>query len=214
MKIKGVIKNLKKLKSDNSKNIPRNFSGAVAGSVGSVQFQIVPCSSLYLFSRSIGPLQCLINVNYRVLICYTCHFQSGSLFFILASSVCKSLQCLISTLTQGGKGDHLFRLTCSVVLWGGRDTANNHHWHVWGVLAVYGPHWICQSLKQHMLPGSTLLRLQDALQGDCLKWALHFVHFPVLSCSGSRVLHKGTDSVGQVFCALPRSQQLRRPGAW
>ena len=25
------------------------------GSVGSVQFQIVPCSSLYLFSRSIGP---------------------------------------------------------------------------------------------------------------------------------------------------------------
>ena len=39
------------------------------GSVESVQFQIVPCSSLYLFSRSIGPLQCLVNVNYRVLIC-------------------------------------------------------------------------------------------------------------------------------------------------
>ena len=31
--------------------------------------------------------------------------------FILASSVCKSLQCLISTLTQGGEGGHLFRLT-------------------------------------------------------------------------------------------------------
>ena len=49
MKIKGVIKNLiflKKLKSDNSKNISRNFSGAVEGSVESVQFQIVPCSSL------------------------------------------------------------------------------------------------------------------------------------------------------------------------
>ena len=48
MKIKGVIKNvnLKKLKSDNSKNISRNFSGAVVGSVGSVQFQIVPCSTL------------------------------------------------------------------------------------------------------------------------------------------------------------------------
>ena len=55
MKIKGVIKNLKILKSDNSKNISRKFSGAVGGSVGSVQFQIVPCSSLYLFSRSIGP---------------------------------------------------------------------------------------------------------------------------------------------------------------
>ena len=51
------------------------------GSVGSVQFQIVPCSSLY-FSRSVGPFQCLVNVNYRVLICCTCHFQSRSLFFV------------------------------------------------------------------------------------------------------------------------------------
>ena len=40
MKIKGVIKdlNLKQLKSDNSKNISRNFSGTVVHSVGSVQF--------------------------------------------------------------------------------------------------------------------------------------------------------------------------------
>ena len=38
MKIKGVIKNIKikKIKNDNSKNISRNFSGAVVGSVGSV----------------------------------------------------------------------------------------------------------------------------------------------------------------------------------
>ena len=28
------------------------------------------------------------------------------------------------------------------------------------------------------------------------------------SGSGSRVLHKGTDSVGPAFCALPRSEQL------
>ena len=45
-------------------------------SVWSLQFQIVPCSSLYFFSRSTGPFQCLINVNYRVLICCTCHLQS------------------------------------------------------------------------------------------------------------------------------------------
>ena len=44
MKIKGVIKNLiKKIKNDNSKNISRNFSRAVEGSVRPVQFQIVPC---------------------------------------------------------------------------------------------------------------------------------------------------------------------------
>ena len=46
-----------------------------------------------------------------------------SSLFILAYAVCKSLQCLNSTLTQGGKGAHLFRLTCSVVLWEGRKNA-------------------------------------------------------------------------------------------
>ena len=42
------------------------------------------------------------------------------------------------------------------------------------------------------------------------------MHFPGLcrSGSGSWVLHKGTDSVGSAFCALPRSKQLRWPGTW
>ena len=31
---------------------------------------------------------------------------------------------------------------------------------------------------------------------------------------GSQVLCQGIDSAGHVFCALPRSEQLRRPGAW
>jgi len=88
MKIKGVIKNLKKLKCDDSKNVSRHFSGAVVGSVRSVQFQIVPSSSLYLFSRSIGPLQCLVNLNYRVLIYCTCHFQSSSLLFVYFGLLC------------------------------------------------------------------------------------------------------------------------------
>ena len=83
--------------------------------MGSVQFQIVPCSSLYFFLRSIGPFQCSL-----------CQLQDFSLshlslpkwlpLFILASSVCKSLQCLISALTQGSEGGHLFRLTCSAML--------------------------------------------------------------------------------------------------
>ena len=52
--------------------------------------------------------------------------------------------------------------------------------------------------------------------GNCLRQALGCVHFPGLSHSGSgsQVLHKGTDSVGPTFCALPRSEQLRWPGAW
>ena len=52
--------------------------------------------------------------------------------------------------------------------------------------------------------------------GNCLIWALVCMHFPGLrrSGSGSWVLHKGTDLVGPVFCAIHRSEQLRRPGAW
>ena len=63
---------------------------------------------------------------------------------------------------------------------------------------------------------SILLRLQVALEGKCLKQALGCMHFLDLSHSGSgsQVLHKGTDLVGPEFCALPRSEQLRQPGAW
>ena len=66
-------------------------------------------------------------------------------------------------------------------------------------------------LKTCVLSRSTLLKLQVVLQGYCLKLALGCVHFPGLSCSGSgsQVLLKGTDSVGSVFGALPRSEQLR-----
>ena len=139
-----------------------------------------------------------------------------SSLLILASSVCKSLQCLISTLTQGGEGGPLFRLTCSVVLWGGRNTANKYHWRVWGVLAVSGPHWVCCCSQVCVLSLSMLLSLQVALQRNCLRQALGCMHFPGLSHSGlgSQVLHKGTDLVGHTFCAFPRSENLRRPGAW
>ena len=67
-----------------------------------------------------------------------------------------------------------------------------------------------------VLSQSTLLRLQVALQGNYVKWALGCMHFPGLSHSrsGFWVLHKGTASVVPAFCALPRSEQLRRPGTW
>ena len=69
-----------------------------------------------------------------------------------------------------------------------------------------GPHVVFPH-SGHVFSWSTLLSLQLALQGNCLKWALGCVHFPGVSCSGSgsQVLHKGTDSVGPAFCALPSS---------
>ena len=80
---------------------------------------------------------------------------------------------------------------------------------VWGTLGL-------PPLMACVLSQSTLLRLQVALQANCLKWALGCMHFPGLSRSGSGspVLHKGADSVGPAFCAFPRSEQPRRPGAW
>ena len=60
------------------KNVSRNFSGAVVGcGVSSVSdrslFQLVLVLKVY----RLPPV--LSQVNYRVLICGTCHFQSGSL---------------------------------------------------------------------------------------------------------------------------------------
>ena len=128
---------------------------------------------------------------------------------VLASSICWSLQCLISTLTQGGGGGHFRRLTCSIVLWGEKNAVNKYHWRV---LAVSRPHWVCPHswcvcfLSLHC-SGFRLL---------CRERFLGCVYFPGLSCSGSnsRVLHKGAHSVGSVFCSLPRSEQFRRPGTW
>ena len=117
-------------------------------------------------------------------------------------------QYLTSTLAQEGEVVHLFWFTCSIVLQGGRNTANKYHWHVWATLGL-PPLMVC------VLSQSTLLSLQVALQGNCLKRALGCVHFPGQSHSGSGswILHKGAYSVGLAFCALPRFEQLRRPGA-
>ena len=180
--------------------------------MGSVQFQIVPCSSLY-FSRSISPFQCSL--------CYLQGFNllhlplpKQFLLFILAFSVCWSLQCLISILTQEGEGGHLFRLTCSVVLQGGRNPADKHHWHVWGVLAVPGPHWVCSCSRRVGFPGlhhsgSRLLcrgPVQSGPQAACPS------QVPATQCRFSGP-PQGADSSGHVCCARPRSEQLRRPGA-
>ena len=76
-----------------------------------------------------------------------------------------------------------FRLTFSVVLWEGRNTANKYHWHVWGVLPVFQPQWACPS-SQH-------------------------VCFPSLHCSGCRLLCWELSEVGPGLRALPSSKPLR-----
>ena len=97
--------------------------------------------------------------------------------FILASSVCKSLQCLISALTQRVESGHLFRLTCSAVLWGGRKTTNKYHWRVWGVLAVFQPHWVCPRSRCVCFHGLHFSGSRLLCQ-NCLRRALDCVRLP------------------------------------
>ena len=125
---------------------------------GSVQFQIVPCSSLY-FSRFVGPFQSSQTVKLQGFNLLHLSLPKWIPLFILASSVCRSLQCLISALTQGGEGGYLFRLIYSVVLWGGRNTANKYHWHVWGRSQCLGHTGFVPSHRECVLSQSTVLRL-------------------------------------------------------
>ena len=146
----------------------RNFSGAVVGSVGSVKFQIVPCFSLYLFSGSIGPLHCLANTGfyYRVLLCCTCHFQSGSIF-VYFGFLCLQVSSmpnfhpdkrgwrwsLIKALLFScalGKEEHGKQISLTCV-------GSSHS--VWATLGL-PPHSAC------VLSRSTLFRLNIALHGN------------------------------------------------
>ena len=154
------------------------------------QFSVkrVPYSGLYLFSKSmVAPQMYSLSINCRVLIFGTCHFQSiPPSLFILASSVSRSLKCLISTLTRGGRGGPFFRLTCSVVMWSG-GPADKYRQHVWGVLAVDGSHGF--SLPRAACPSQAHTALAPG-------------------CSASALAH-----VDPLFHTLPGPELLRLLGA-
>ena len=82
-----------------------------------------------------------------------------------------------------GGGGQFFRLTCSVMLWGGRKAANKYHWCVWGMLPVSRPHWVCPHSRR--------------------------VCFPSLHCSGSRLLCWELSEASPGLYALSRSKPLR-----
>ena len=164
----------------------------------------------FIFRQFLGPAYIyrdiqapsyVVSTNDRVLIYCTCHFQGGSLCFSFFRLLVSSVSDFCPD-TKGAVVNTFLRLTCSVALWGGRDTANKQHWRV---LAVSQPRWACCHSKH------TPLRLQVAQLGNRLRLALGCVHLPSLSSSGSgtQVILRGADSVGPAFCALPRSEQLR-----
>ena len=105
----------------------------------------------------------------------------------VVSSVYFSLFCLLVSSVSNFCSEPrwavvvtFFRLTCSVVLWGGRNTANKYHWRVFTVIQ---PHWVCP-------------------HSQC-------VCFPSLHCSDSRLLCRELSDAGPALHALPRSKLLR-----
>ena len=210
MKIKGVMEDfkIKKLKSDNSKNISRNFSELL----WTVQYQFIFRQFLdpaYTSSQDLQAPSYVVGANYRVLICCTCHFQSGSLClfqFLLflvssASNFCPDTRGRWWSLFQA----HLF----SPAL--GRE----QHCKQISLACVGSAQSVSAALGLLLLTACVLsFYTSQALccsAGNYPRWALGFIHFPGLSFSGadSRVLLKGADLFGPVFDALPRSDQLR-----
>ena len=113
----------------------------------------------------------------------------------MASSVCWSLQCLISTLTQSGLWWTLsFRLTCSVL-------QTNNTGMCLQCLSHTGPaptHGTCA------LPVHTAQALGCSAKNRPMP-AMGCMHLPGLSHSGSgtRVVLRGADSVGPAFVPFP-----------
>ena len=103
--------------------------------------------------------------------------------FILASSVCWSLQCLISTLTQGGDGGHFFRLTVQSCCGEGGTLQTN----------ITG---VCGECSQSFSP----TRFAPA-HGVC--------SFPVYTIQAPGCFAGELFEAGPGLCALPRSKALR-----
>ena len=170
MEIKVVSKNFKikkKFKNDNSKiylGISLELLRAVWGQFSFRQF-LVPA---YISSQDLQAPSNVVSANYRVLICCTsCHFQSSSLVFVYFCflSLQVSSVSIFRPDTRVGRWSFIQAHLFSCVS-GGRNTANKYHCHVWGVLAVYGPHWVCPRSQR--------------------------VCFPSLHCSGFKCLCRGT----------------------
>ena len=134
-------------------------------------------------------------------------WQFPLLFFSLVSLLCLQVSS-VSNLCPDLRGPkqslvwlHLF--SCAVER--EKDTANKHHWHVCGSLAVKGPHGCCCNPRWHALPRPEPLRLPGALWGYSSRWTVHLVHFPGPSHLGYHVYHEGSPRQSMHFMHFPGS---------
>ena len=115
---------------------------------------------------------------------------------VLASSVCWSLPCLISALTQGSSGRHFLRLTCSVAPWGGREgcckqiilACARSASATLGLPPVHGACSLPVGCLHFPGPSRSGSGTRVVLRGADSRLGLRFVPFPDPSSSGDKVL--------------------------
>ena len=200
MKIKGVIEDLTIKKKRMIVKIVKICLGlslvlwAVWG-----QFIFGQFLGLAYISQDLQAPSYVVSTNYRVLIYCIYHSQGGSLFFsffcLLVSSVSDFPPDIKGAVVDTFLGS-LFQLHCGeggVLQTNNTGTCSQCLNHI-GPVPVHGA---------HALPAHTAQAL------GCSTWnrprrALGCMHLPGLSRSGSgtRVVLRGTNSVGPEFCAL------------
>ena len=159
------------------------------GSVGSVQCQIVPCSSLYFFSSSIGALQIHSLSIKWVLICCTCHFHWGCPFFVYFCFLC--LQ--VSSVSNFHPDTREWR--CPLI-----------YAHLFSY--ILGREWQCKQILLACVgiarSGWTTLGLPQSKVACTSK--VHTAQAP--GCSAGAL-----SQVGPVFCEVPGTKPFRFSGA-
>ena len=161
MKIKGIIEDFKFFLIKKKRMIVKIYLGLSLVLLWAVWGQ-------FIFGQFLGPAYIsqdlkapsyVVSTNYRVLIYYICHFQSGSLGF--------SFFCLLVSSLFDFRPDTRewwwthFRLTCSLTLWGGSTLACAH-----SASATLG----LPPLTGHVPSLPTLFRLQVAPLGTIQGW--------------------------------------------
>ena len=165
----------KKLKSDNSKiylGISLELLRAVCGQFSFRQFLVPP----YISSQSLQVPYNVVSVNYRVLICCSCHFQSRFLFLVYFGFFCLQVSSVSNFCPDtGGEGSfiqaHLFN--CAV----GREehckqispACVGRARSVWATLGLPSLTGMCAFL---------VYTAQAAGWGNFLKWALKLSKVP------------------------------------
>ena len=155
-------------------------------SVESVQFQIVPCSGLYLSLISVfTPQMHSLIINFSILMCCTCHFLGGFPFFAYFGFFCLQVSSVSNfPQTLGSTGSQLLMLhllSCAVEKEG----------HCKQILLA--------CVRSAPLGWNSLGLPQP--ESSCTSW-VHTIQAPVCFV-------RARSEVSPAFNALPRSKTLR-----